>query len=51
MEDMARTLASALDTRALPALELLFLGSIPASAAATATVIQALARSRAAVHS
>jgi hypothetical protein len=46
-------LASALDSGALPALEtlFLFLVDIPASAAATAAVHQALARSRAAVPS
>ena len=44
-------LASALDSGALPVLETLFLVDIPASAAATAAVTQALARSRAAVPS
>ena len=40
---------SALDRGALPELEGLFLGGIPASAAATAAVWEALAKSRAAV--
>ena len=44
-------LASALDSGALPALKQLHLNDIPASAAATAAVTQALARSRAAVPS
>ena len=42
-------LAAALDSGALPALEELYLRGIPASAAATTAVYEALAKARAAV--